>query len=492
MPRDISGNYTLPAGNPVVDNTIITSTWGNTTMNDIAAQLNNVLTRDGVVGPTQPLKGGDGTTTAPMWSFSTETNTGMYRKAAGDLAFTVGGTTILDLFNNKAQFNNSVGINVSPLVSLHVKGASEMFRLETTTARGSGNGYFAFFDPTGRKGYVGYGGVTDDFYITDEMNTTMYFQVNGSTRMQIAPTGNVGINVVPSVGLFEIRSDGAGIVLKSGIENGTVAHYALWNMNPNALQWYLSMNGANVECHNPRGGAHRYFISGIERWQISSAGCIGVPSVSAQSSPHSISIIAQVAPYIQWFYSGVADWRIRAESTASMAWDYGGGTTRMTLTSAGQLIVATNMVSPGIQNANSQSLEGASGYGVFNHANGTANATRYIYFGYNVSEIGSISQATTATVAFNTSSDMRLKEDIIDMPDSGLIVDALRPREFAFKVEPNTRLRGLIAQEVNEVLPEVVSYDPKKDWWGIDYGKLTPVLLREIQSLRARVAALEH
>ena len=55
MPRDISGNYTLPAGNPVVVGTIIDVNWANPTLNDIAAQLNNVLTLDGITRPLAPI-----------------------------------------------------------------------------------------------------------------------------------------------------------------------------------------------------------------------------------------------------------------------------------------------------------------------------------------------------------------------------------------------------------------------------------------------------
>lgn len=51
MPRDLSGNYTLPIGNPVVADTIIESVWANTTMSDVTTQLNNVVTRDGKLGP---------------------------------------------------------------------------------------------------------------------------------------------------------------------------------------------------------------------------------------------------------------------------------------------------------------------------------------------------------------------------------------------------------------------------------------------------------
>lgn len=49
MPRDVSGNYTLPAGNPVVPNTIIASNWANTTMQDIADALTASLSIDGSV-----------------------------------------------------------------------------------------------------------------------------------------------------------------------------------------------------------------------------------------------------------------------------------------------------------------------------------------------------------------------------------------------------------------------------------------------------------
>ena len=64
MPRDGSGVFTLAAGNPVVTNTVIASAWANTTLSDIAAQLNNVFTRDGLLGPTGPFKIVDGTVAA--------------------------------------------------------------------------------------------------------------------------------------------------------------------------------------------------------------------------------------------------------------------------------------------------------------------------------------------------------------------------------------------------------------------------------------------
>lgn len=49
MPRDVSGTYTLPAGNPVVTATTISITWANTTLSDIATALTASLSIDGSV-----------------------------------------------------------------------------------------------------------------------------------------------------------------------------------------------------------------------------------------------------------------------------------------------------------------------------------------------------------------------------------------------------------------------------------------------------------
>lgn len=55
MSRNGSGVYSLPAGNPVVTGTTISSTWANGTLNDIAAALTASLTSDGQTTPTANL-----------------------------------------------------------------------------------------------------------------------------------------------------------------------------------------------------------------------------------------------------------------------------------------------------------------------------------------------------------------------------------------------------------------------------------------------------
>jgi hypothetical protein len=58
MSRNGSGTYTLPAGNPVVTGTTISSTWANTTLTNIASALTDSLAADGQTTATGNLKMG--------------------------------------------------------------------------------------------------------------------------------------------------------------------------------------------------------------------------------------------------------------------------------------------------------------------------------------------------------------------------------------------------------------------------------------------------
>jgi hypothetical protein len=63
MSRNGSGTYTLPAGNPVVTGTTISSTWANNTLNDIASALTGSLSSDGQTTPSANLTMGGFVTT---------------------------------------------------------------------------------------------------------------------------------------------------------------------------------------------------------------------------------------------------------------------------------------------------------------------------------------------------------------------------------------------------------------------------------------------
>lgn len=127
------------------------------------------------------------------------------------------------------------------------------------------------------------------------------------------------------------------------------------------------------------------------------------------------------------------------------------------------------------------------------HANGTSNGSLYAAFTYNTSTLGSITQNGVSQVLFNVSSDQRLKENIVDAPSASYDIDAIQVRSFDWKADGEHQKYGMVAQELVEVAPEAVSVpEDSEEMMGVDYSKLVPMLIKEIQSLRQRVASLEE
>jgi hypothetical protein len=126
------------------------------------------------------------------------------------------------------------------------------------------------------------------------------------------------------------------------------------------------------------------------------------------------------------------------------------------------------------------------------HANGTSSGNGYLNFCYNGGVIGSITQDGTTAVLYNTTSDQRLKENVQDADPASNLIDAIQVRQFDWKSDGSHQRYGMVAQELAQVAPEAVHQpaDPE-EMMAVDYSKLVPMLIKEIQSLRARVAALE-
>ena len=99
-------------------------------------------------------------------------------------------------------------------------------------------------------------------------------------------------------------------------------------------------------------------------------------------------------------------------------------------------------------------------------------------------------------MAYNTSSDRRLKENIVPAQSASSIIDNIEVVQYDWKEGTHVR-HGIIAQDLYSVAPEAVSIGDSEEIenprnpWGVDYSKLVPMLIKEIQELRARIATLE-
>ena len=112
--------------------------------------------------------------------------------------------------------------------------------------------------------------------------------------------------------------------------------------------------------------------------------------------------------------------------------------------------------------------------------------------------IGSIG-GNASNASFNTSSDYRLKENVISLSDGITRVKQLSPKRFNWIVdETNTLQDGFLAHEVQTVVPESVTgtKDETNDDGSVkpqqlDHSKLVPVLTAAIQELIAEVETLK-
>ena len=119
--------------------------------------------------------------------------------------------------------------------------------------------------------------------------------------------------------------------------------------------------------------------------------------------------------------------------------------------------------------------------------------------------VGSIS-CTTSSTTYATSSDYRLKENVIDMTGAIDRVKQLAPKRFNFIAEPSKTVDGFLAHEAQAVVPEsvigtkdAVDGDGNPVIQGIDQAKLVPLLcaslqeaITKIEALEARVTTLEN
>ncbi len=118
--------------------------------------------------------------------------------------------------------------------------------------------------------------------------------------------------------------------------------------------------------------------------------------------------------------------------------------------------------------------------------------------------VGSVTTTTSGT-NFNTTSDYRLKENVIALSNAIARLKTMKPYRFNFKADPTTTVDGFYAHEMATIVPEsvygekdAVDSDNAIVPQSLDYSKLVPLLtgalqeaVGKIETLETKVAALE-
>ena len=203
------------------------------------------------------------------------------------------------------------------------------------------------------------------------------------------------------------------------------------------------------------------------------------------------------------YFSGDTNTGMWSPAADTLAWSTG-GTERARIDTTGNVLF--NSASLGFGNQKTVQIQTAStGLVSIQHLNTETSGAAYMWLVYNGGAIGSITQNGTTGVAYNTTSDYRLKENIVPIGSSVTRLLQLKPSRFNFKADPDRTVDGFIAHEAQEVVPECVTgtkdavdADGNPVMQGIDQSKLVPLLtaalqeaLQQIEALTARVTALE-
>lgn len=118
--------------------------------------------------------------------------------------------------------------------------------------------------------------------------------------------------------------------------------------------------------------------------------------------------------------------------------------------------------------------------------NNSSNLIRLQQVGGNIIATGNVT--TKGTI-----SDIRLKENIVRLNNSLEKVSQINGYTFNYKDRPDETMPGVIAQEIEKVLPEVV-YDFEQEnetYKAVRYANIVPLLIEAIKDLKGKVDELE-
>jgi hypothetical protein len=282
-----------------------------------------------------------------------------------------------------------------------------------------------------------------DVYVPGASAYRAFYTV-GSERMRIDSSGNVGIGVTPSAwasGSTAIQNAGKGVIWQFGGSNMYVGQNYYYD---GSNRIYISTNAATE--YQQGAGVHRWYI---------------MPSGTAGTA---------VTTFIQ----------------------------AMTLDNSGNLLVGTNdssgtsgigvktipsATAPNLKIVGSSSTSADSG--LYMYSTGASAFRFYVDYG------GTIHATSTSISAI---SDQSLKTNVKDLETGLTEVMALKPRRFDWINGDAKNVAGFIAQEVEAILPELVSdslYSETETKKNLKMGDMLPTLVKAIQEQQALITTLQ-
>lgn len=334
-------------------------------------------------------------------------------------------------------------------------------------------------------------------------------------RMRIDSSGNVGIGT-SSPALYAsyrnlVLQGGSGGLYTS--KDSTAAYDAAFGVDTSA---------GFVKCYAVSNHSLGFGTNNTERMRIDSSGNVGIGTSSPSKALHVVDSSADPLVVERSTTGNTAIQVTDGTDTVYFGMPTGGGfavdddanlsgAPWLRVDSSGTFLVGTaaNVFSAKMNLYYSGSGTDTKGIAVRNTGSTGTKFMQFINSGGG--EAGHILHSGSNTVQYNSGSDYRLKENVVDMTDAIDRVKELNVYRFNFIGEPDRVVDGFIAHEAQEVVPEAVSgtkdamrieeiYDEDgnvtgtrevPDYQGIDQSKLVPLLTAALQEAIGRIEALE-
>jgi len=381
-------------------------------------------------------------------------------------------------------------------------------------------------------------------------------KTNDTDALIVDSSQNVGIGTSSPDGKLHIISDSAGTVTASNLGNDLVVEgtgatgisiLAPNDQNANIIFGDPDDNDTAAIQYKHSDDSFRFFLNGTsEKMQINSSGNVGIGTTSPANKLEVSGAIVSRGAVDSYTNDGlylsnegssifkIGAWRSGANaSILTFGTDSGSDAApveRMRIDSSGNVLVGTTNTT-GIPTGNSTNV-GAyiSSTGIYvNQINNESNiylskASGYGYSGFVRFFVTGIERGSITTngssVSYNTTSDYRLKENVVDLTSATNRLKQLQPKRFNFIADADTTVDGFLAHEVSSVVPEAINgtYNEVEVWkegeelpegvsvgdnklddegntipkyQGIDQSKLVPLLTASLQEAIAKIEELE-
>ena len=476
---------------------------------------------------------------------STDNNGYIYNRSSGGIVFAANSTEQMRLTSTGLGIGTS-----SPAFKLDVSGSSarissgastcDLLMVDTGTTSGNvrlrsesnamklitGGSVSATIDSSGNVGigqstnltskltvknsitFDRYGDATEGLTLSTNSGNAVYntfggenhvFQTAGTERMRLDTSGNLGIGtsspanklVVSNAGAAGFEFDPTNGVMQTYNRSG--AAYTTTNILASSINFKTGASPTTVAIIDSSGNVGIGTTSPAQKLQVAGKAILGTYANTGAYGLY-LRSDAQSTHY---------NWQISTQNVVNGGFEIArsdavGSSTfnspSVVIDSSGNLLVNSTAISNsparGVQlwSGSSNSIGGVA----IGHDTGVASGNYYAIFNYASGIIGSITQSGTTAVLFNVTSDQRLKENIQDAASASALIDSLQVRQFDWKTDNSHQRYGFIAQELVTVAPEAVHQPSDPDeMMAVDYSKLVPMLVKEIQSLRKRLTALE-